>query len=421
MDQIQDDYAIGSGDDDDDPEDEIMISESYLGPCFDNAEVNETFRGYASNRSMIKSLNLDVFNFEEETANILANGVLRFAPLRELRISFEFDCTSHGWRKISDALTMNANARLEFLSIRTNRDQHWNASHSLFSDLLLCHTNNLKSFSLAGSIGGMTIEDWQALFQHLLDSNWMLEELILHCNGNHETNDPCSFPYITDEVTRALANALVNNSSLRELHLYGNPDVTAAGWASFSWSILRIPHSALEVIDLGDNRINDNAMISIAYALANNNMLKRLYFDPDPIPGYSDGVTSNGFAALTHLLCNKSSVLSTYHSNHTLEVLGRGVWDDDEKLPRDLASLLTINRENNWCHAARLKVIKSHFCGRDINMQPFADMDPKIRVHIIDWIARDDDDKMDLLNLVNGCVWCIIKQYFAFDMNSDVE
>ena len=154
----------------------------------------------------------------------------------------------------------------------------------------------------------------------------------LCCYGAHRTNELCSLAYITDEVAFALTNALVNNSSLRELRLCDNPDVTAAGWASFSF-ILRIPHSALKVINLGGNRINDNAMMSFADALANNIKLKRLYISLNPVSGYSDsGITSNGLASFTHLMCDTPSVLSTYHSNHTLEMLGHGVCDD-EKLP----------------------------------------------------------------------------------------
>jgi hypothetical protein len=65
--------------------------------------------------------------------------------------------------------------------------------------------------------------------------------------------------------------------------------------------------------------------MSIADALAKNKQLKRLYID------LNHGITSNGVAASTHLMCNTSSVLSTYHSNHTLGTLGY-----DEKLPEDV-------------------------------------------------------------------------------------
>ena len=40
--------------------------------------------------------------------------------------------------------------------------------------------------------------------------------------------------------------------------------------------------------------------------------------------------------------------------------------------------------------AAHLKIIKTHFSGRDSNMQHFMDMDLSVRPHAIAWMARDD-------------------------------
>jgi hypothetical protein len=57
--------------------------------------------------------------------------------------------------------------------------------------------------------------------------------------------------------------------------------------------------------------------------------------------------------------------------------------------------------------------LATHFSGRKINMQPFMDMNLSVRHHIIVWIPRED--KLDLLNLLNDCIWCIIKQYYILD------
>jgi hypothetical protein len=46
-------------------------------------------------------------------------------------------------------------------------------------------------------------------------------------------------------------------------------------------------------------------------------------------------------------------------------------------------TILQINKENNRIQAARLKIIKTHFCERDINMQPFAHMGRRVRPYAI--------------------------------------
>jgi hypothetical protein len=58
-------------------------------------------------------------------------------------------------------------------------------------------------------------------------------------------------------------------------------------------------------------------------------------------------------------------------------------------LPVDLASVLQMNRENNASQAARLKIIKTHFSGSNINTAPFAVMELKILPTAISWMGRE--------------------------------
>jgi hypothetical protein len=70
---------------------------------------------------------------------------------------------------------------------------------------------------------------------------------------------------IGDTWINALTNALLNNCTLKELTIYENPDVTPAGWANFS-TVLRNPTSALEVLKVWSDSINDDVLYSFAGA-----------------------------------------------------------------------------------------------------------------------------------------------------------
>ena len=144
-------------------------------------------------------------------------------------------------------------------------------------------------------------------------------------------------------------------------------------------AVLLNPHSKLEIRVLYDSHMDDTVMNSFADALTINCNLQQLCV------GNCDSVTDNGgYAALTRTLCNKSSILSTYHSNHTLNMLdGTSTF-----LPEELTSLLQINKYNNMNQAARLKIITTHFGGNDIKMEPFAKM-AQSQPHAIAWMAKD--------------------------------
>lgn len=246
---------------------------------------------------------------------------------------------------------------------------------------ILHHNSTLKTLRL-GNNRNITVAGWATIFRHLREPNCMLETLSLMNSGNI-----CS---ITDDVLAALTNVLQNNRKLTKLDLSHNTAVTIGGLISFS-TILSNPNFALEEVSLTDCQINNYVMTSFAEALVNNKMLRVLELNwLFNINISFTGTLTNGCAAFTRLLCNKSSIMSTYNSNHTLERINRGVLTSD-RLPDDLASLLRLNGKNTVSHAARLKIIKSHFSGREINMQPFIDMGNCVRPHAIAWMVRDEN------------------------------
>jgi len=184
-----------------------------------------------------------------------------------------------------------------------------------------------------------------------------LERLVMGYNFN-----------INDEALDVFRISLTNNRQLKDLLLGHFPNVTTAGWTAFS-TVLRNPNSSLEKLDLtwGDSSYDD-VVTSFADALTNNKQLREL----------SIGCSTDIFAPFTCIVCNSSSIMNTYNSNHILSELSQGFLYSRRPLPIDLASALQINRENSVSQASRLKIIKTHFSGSKINTSPFSVMELKI-------------------------------------------
>ena len=116
-----------------------------------------------------------------------------------------------------------------------------------------------------------------------------------------------------------------------------NSEITITGWDAFS-AVFQNPDSELEELSLSSNRFNDGTLVSLAPSLANNNKLKKLFL------GFDTNITVKGWTALSYVLCNTSSIMDTFHSNHMLQILCEGY--DEDQLPGDIMSLLRLNREN---------------------------------------------------------------------------
>ena len=297
-----------------------------------------------------------------EEAAIVATGLSRNSTLRELNLSENSDISEEGWRAIFTAL-QSPSCRLEKLSLYDNDSINDTAALSLSQAL----TINIHITSLNMSYcRGITVAGWRGLFECLQSPNCVLGMLYLSRTG------------LNDETVGFLANALVNNARLRELNLYGNPDVTATGWEAF-FAVLQSPHSALEKLDLRINAINDETVVSLANSLVNNSKLKELLIE-------CSNNTASGWAAFPRVLCNASSIMDTYDSNHTLQRLSEGL---ERLLPEDVRSMLQLNRANTPSQAARLKIIRTHFTEGFV-AQPFIDMELNVLPNAIAWMGRDD-------------------------------
>ena len=314
-------------------------------------------RGCALLASLLENLTSltlsHITKIDDPGASTLASGIASNTTLTELILGHLGTITTVGFEAIFDAL-QRSRCRLELLTVRVDWTLMSNRIALFLSRVLLQHKSTLKSLELNNLIG------LEFLFQLLRGTDSVLESL--------------SLSHIDDDEMIALSEALINNNNtkLKELDMRGNGMnmLTFEGWIAFA-TVLSFRNSMLEKMYFSfstHDTINDNVLISFAEALVNNKMLRELEL---PVYDFSDitsVITSVGYAAFTCLLCDSSSIMSTYQSNHTLTRLCDRYCL--RNLPEDLRFLLQLNEKNTVSQAARLKIIKTHFSGSEINMQP---------------------------------------------------
>ena len=206
---------------------------------------------------------------------------------------------------------------------------------------------------------------------------------------------------INDAAVTSMVDALNGIESLTCLDVANNPSISSTGWIALS-ALLQHPNSSLSVLTLtnhGVNTINDEVVASYANALLNNKSITTLAFGCD-YGSARNNITARGWDALANVLCNKASIESIYASNHTLcEV---GYWSSDSSnRPTNLLSLLALNKCKNKSEVARQKIVQYHFTN-DGKIEDFVDMDVCVMPHAISWIGRDRALHSLLYNVVRG-------------------
>ena len=353
----------------------------------DNPDITESgwraiFAGLQMPIFGLEKLRLRGSNISDGTALALASAVRHNHTLKTLDFRDAAVITSSGrdgasiianaaWRDLFAGLLQYPTCMLESLQL-ANCDG-LNDDHLQFLTNALAHNCTLRQL-VVGSNHGVTAAGWEAFSTVLQNPTSALEELKLSNSS------------INDHALISISNALVNNdyTRLKYLGLKENTDVTPIGWDALS-TVLLHPSSALEELDVSQNSINDHNMISFVNALAGNRSLIKMNLSDN------NDVTATGWDAFDNLLCNTSSIMSTYHSNHTLEVLD--YWETFEQLGDIVLHteyLLRINHNSSSIsQAARLKIIMRHFSG-SVNLQPFTAMHPSILPFAIAWMAKGD-------------------------------
>lgn len=293
----------------------------------------------------------------------------------------------------------------------------------------------LKSLDLSGSYDMI---DYMDTIVEGLKENKSIKKLVLHCVNSRGKDNSNKLQVlwkvwdnaesrlediglaangIGDDTVIALFNSLVGKRKLKRLILELNTipstlsdytwsstlsdyisdsrldpsdyrnHLTVAGWNAIS-NHLKSPDCILEELQLGtitDNDTDINAMESIAGALAHNQTLNGLYFKDHA----NADSTAKVYNTLACALCNKSSIMDTYKSNHSLkEIWQRHLSRSWYSLcSADLGFYLEINKNNNKADAARKKIVKTHFSG-DLVVEPFLGMKTEVLPHVLAWMGK---------------------------------
>jgi len=330
-------------------------------------------------QSLVKSLDLFINNIDDNSLALIAN----ISSLTSLGLMAIRSVTPEGWRSFFNSLQTRGTCLVK-LDVSDNFIGNVNidALGSLLSSMDMLkelnmndmgsHPNNDMRVSNA-----ITSLGWQTLFNSLQDSNLNLVKLYIDDNQ------------IDDEALQLLVLLVSSMTSLKDLRLSCNRLVTPTGWQALT-GYMQSPNSALEELRLNGNKLNDDTVVTFARALAHNNTLHTLHLYQDPDEDDSDDeddnelITDRGWDAVSTLLCNKTSIMDTYNSNHILQDLGCSP-------TIDLLKSLALNKNKDKVEVARQKILQTHFSSEDdttSKMQEFLDMELQMMPAVIAWVGR---------------------------------
>ena len=179
---------------------------------------------------------------------------------------------------------------------------------------------------------------------------------------------------INDEGIDALVPVLKKCDHLQSLSLENN-SITTKGWQHLA-TILEAPNcSSLTTLYTAGVNVDDDAVTAFTSALVNNRTLTTLGLSRNP------SITDEGWKIFSKLLCDTSSINSTYLSNHTLAYLGL-------MPPRasPLRPLLKLNQKyEGKKELAMIKILQYH---NDFDMIPFFEWEFKVLPLMINWFER---------------------------------
>jgi Ran GTPase-activating protein (RanGAP) involved in mRNA processing and transport len=326
---------------------------------FSNGEDEITEIGWKSFSAALSSptcpleiISLDSTRISDEGVISVGNLLTVNVTVKHLNLTGSDLITSEGWQRFARCLS-NPNIALEELDVGRCHNIDGEVEVGLDDEGAiaigesLAMNTTLKKLDMSHNFN-VTSDGWIQFFHVLLHSKCSLEELDVSSN------------YIGDEGVAAMVNLLVTMRDFHTLHLRES-DCTANGLRTFTR--LLQPSSKVTTLDLGRNDFSDEVVNDFVDMLANNSTLTTLHIG-------GDETTDNSWAALSHALCDETSIENTYSSNHTLHSLEK--FDDDVRaeIPDNLSALLRLNKNQDKASVRRQKILIRHFhesvCGVEV-------------------------------------------------------
>ena len=268
------------------------------------------------------------------------------------------DCNleNDGWRLLALAIGSNKNKSLESVSFEDS-----NISDEALVDIItaLSVHPNLEQLNLGGN--------------RLATNGCITLATLLKCSCTELNTLNLTNNEINEEGIDALVPALKNCIHLELLKLDNNTSISTKGWQILA-SVLNAPkNSSLTTLSIRHNNIDDQAAAAFADALVNNGTLRVLYL-------VESSITDEGRKAFSKMLCDTSSVNSTFLSNHTLTYV-----TSSTDTRASLNSLFTLNKRKDKKEVAIIKILQYH---DELDMMPFFEWEFKVLPLMIDWFER---------------------------------
>ncbi len=264
---------------------------------------------------------------------------------------------------------------------QTSLDVHDFDDYSIvvFSNALI-YTNTLISLYFLDELNELTRvtnAGWHAFFAVFSRPLCLIEDLFLH-----------SIQLCNEGVTY-FGNALAVNQTLKYLHIGTGMTFTLAGWKSIA-KCFGNPNTTLEELNLSSCRISTEGLV--------NSTLERLN-----LKKFSTIEVPTVIKALSRLFCDKTSISSTFSSNHTLHsIIHRKQKTSDEALWEEMKYSLKLNKMKNKLEVARHKILAHHFSGEAIASCSLSQLPLTIFPHAMEGIGSNKIDFAPMYSVVRA-------------------
>ena len=226
---------------------------------------------------VLEQLILSANGLSDEDATSFGGSLSNNKTLRFLDMSDNEDITAKGWIAFFACL-QGGNSSLESIRLCDNRinDVGLVALGNALRSNESLRSLNLRDNETAGPAG------WRGLATALQSPTLTLEKIVLNNCG------------IDDEGINSLANGLAANTNMKELDLFGNNDISSAGWGAF-FQPIQSSTLALEKLVLDGSNFDDDGVLALT-SLGNVSSLKVLDL------WMNQAITKPGMLALANLL-----------------------------------------------------------------------------------------------------------------------